>query len=57
MKLKLPNDAVKHELGEVTAYTIPVDGFQKLIAYNGPRGNWVHQDHRVKNKKTNKKRK
>jgi hypothetical protein len=57
MKMQLPDDAIEHDLGEAKAYTIPANGFQKLIAYANGDNTWVHQDYRLKTKTKKKKKK
>ena len=52
---KLPDNATEHKCEDFTAVTIPADGFDKLIVYQGPRGSWVHQNFRVQPKKKRKK--
>lgn len=54
---KLPDNATEHECGDFNAVTIPAEGFEKLIVFNGPRGSWVHRDYREKPKKKRGKRK
>lgn len=52
---KLPDNATEHETGDFNAVTVPADGFDKLIVFNGPKGSWVHKDYRVTPKKSRKK--
>jgi hypothetical protein len=58
MKINLPDDVVKHELNNTVLYTVPADGFAKLIGYESQKGSWIHRDYRVENlKKKDKKAK
>ena len=37
------------------AFTIPAEGFDKLVVYTSPKGRWTHKDYRIiKKSKKNK---
>ena len=58
MKINLPDNHTKHNIGErIVAYTIPADGFEKLIGYSTDKGDWTHKNYRTEPKKSKKKRK
>lgn len=53
--MNLPKNHTRHDLeNNCVAYTIPTDGFHKLIAFETPKKCWVHKSYR-KTKKKNKK--
>lgn len=58
MKFKNSENIIVHYIGNTTRYCVPDDGFQKLIAYETPKGYWVHKDYRKdSNKKTKQNKK
>jgi len=55
MKIKQTSDMTVHSESDFVAYTIPADGFHKLVGYECDRGSWVHVDYRVKQKRKKRK--
>ena len=57
MKINVPDNVDIHniqETGKDIAYTIPADGFDKLIGYKTEKISWVHKDYRIQSKKGKK---
>lgn len=47
----------EYKCKDFNAFTIPADGFEKLVIYNKDNFTWVHKNYRKKPKKNRKKSK
>lgn len=61
IKDDLPGGSVIYATGDtdnpVLAITVPADGFEKLVAYQDSKRDWVHKDYQEAPKKSKKKKK
>ena len=51
--MNFPENVKRYVLPKFSAYTIPDDGFEKLVGYQTSKGTWVHKNYKQdrKNKK------
>ncbi len=47
----LPKGSTVHVVGDSLRFTVPNDGFEKLIAYVVKMGSWIHSDYKPVTKK------
>ena len=61
IKDKLPTGGAVYAMGDrdnpILAVTVPADGFEKLVAYQDSKRDWVHKNFQTAPKKSKKKQK